>query len=403
MNRQEVIENLGTIAKSGTKLFLEALKNKKTNNHSLIGQFGVGFYSSFIVAEKVLVRTRSTEVDINKSIQWESLGKGEYVINEIIKKERGTEIILFLKKEEKDFLEEWNIRNIVKKYSDHITVPVKILTYDEQKKIHSWEQINKAKALWNLNKTDITEQEYQDFYKHITHDSQNPLIWSHNKVEGVHEYTSLLYIPEKAAWDLWNRENKHGLKLYVKHVYIMDDAEQFLPNYLRFIRGVIDSNDLPLNISREILQDNKITQNLRQALTKRALEILTKLTKNNTEKYQIFWDQFGLVLKEGIAEDSNNHNVIANLLRFSSLKTNSKIQTLSLKDYVDKMKEKQEKIYFITADSYISANSSPHLEFFRKKDIDVLLLSDRIDEWMMNYLIEFQGKNFNPLVKMMNH
>ncbi|HMI76776.1 MAG TPA: molecular chaperone HtpG [Buchnera sp. (in: enterobacteria)] len=397
MNRQEIIDNLGTIAKSGTKSFLESLKNK--DNHQLIGQFGVGFYSSFIVAEKVLVRTRAADMENNKGIQWESSGKGEYTINEIEKKEQGTEIILFLKKEEQDFLEEWKIRNIVKKYSDHITVPVKILTYDEQKKIHSWQQINKANALWNLNKNEISKTEYQNFYKYITHDSQNPLIWSHNHVEGAHEYTSLLYVPEKAAWDLWNRENKHGLKLYVKHVYIMDDAEQFLPNYLRFIRGIIDSNDLPLNISREILQDNKIIHNLRQALTKRVLQILEKLETTNVEKYQSFWNQFGLVIKEGLAEDSINYNRIANLLRFSALSTNSPIQTLSLKEYVKNMDTKQEKIYFITADSYISASSSPHLELFKQKGIDVLLLSDRIDEWMMNYLTEFQGKKLQSISK----
>lgn len=398
MNRQEVIENLGTIAKSGTKEFLNLLEKKEKKDNELIGQFGVGFYSSFIVSNKVIVRTRAATMMRDTGIQWESSGNGEYTIDEIIKKERGTEIILFLKKEETEFLDTWKIRNIVSKYSDHISVPVKIFNYNEQKKTGTWDQINKAKALWTLKKSDISEEEYKEFYKHITHDVNNPLIWSHNHVEGIHEYTSLLYIPEKAAWDIWNRENKHGLKLYVKRIYIMDDAEQFLPNYLRFVRGLIDSNDLPLNVSREILQDNRITQNLRQALTKRILKMLAKLA-NDSEKYKIFWNQFGLVLKEGPAEDTINKNDIANLLRFSSINTKSSEQKLSLSNYVKNMIPKQEKIYYITSDSYVSANSSPHLEFFRKKGIDVLLLSDRIDEWMMNYLTEFEEKKFQSISK----
>ncbi|HXK00501.1 MAG TPA: molecular chaperone HtpG, partial [Buchnera sp. (in: enterobacteria)] len=398
MNRQEVIENLGTIAKSGTKEFLDLLEKKEKQDSQLIGQFGVGFYSSFIVSNKVIVRTRAETILTDKGIQWESSGDGEYTIDEIIKKERGTEIILFLKKEEIEFLDTWKIRNIVSKYSDHISVPVKIFNYDEQKKTGTWDQINKAKALWTFKKSNISEEEYKEFYKHITHDFNDPLTWSHNHVEGIHEYTSLLYIPEKAAWDIWNREKKHGLKLYVKRVFIMDDAEQFLPNYLRFVRGLIDSNDLPLNISREILQDNRVTQNLRQALTKRILKMLEQLA-NDTKKYKIFWNQFGLVLKEGPAEDANNKNNIANLLRFTSINTNSAEQKLSLSNYVKNMIPKQEKIYYITSDSYTSANSSPHLEFFRKKGIDVLLLSDRIDEWMMNYLTEFEGKKIQSISK----
>lgn len=396
MNRQEIIENLGTIAKSGTKEFIDLIEKK---DHQLIGQFGVGFYSSFIVSNKVIVRSRSVTTRKEIGVQWESLGNGEYTVKEILKKETGTEIILFLKSEEKEFLDTWKIRNIVNKYSDHISVPVKIFNYDEKKKIGTWDQINKAKALWTLNKSNITEKEYKEFYKHITHDFNNPLIWSHNHVEGHNEYTSLLYIPEKANWDIWNRENKHGLKLYVKRVYIMDNAEHFLPNYLRFVRGLIDSNDLPLNVSREILQDNRITHNLRQALTKRILQMLESLAKNDNKKYKIFWNQFGLVLKEGPAEDTVNKITISNLLRFSSIKTNSPEQTLSLNDYVKNMIPKQEKIYYITSDSYLSANTSPHLEFFRKKGIDVLLLSDRIDEWMMNYLTEFQEKKFQSISK----
>ncbi|WP_367681688.1 molecular chaperone HtpG [Buchnera aphidicola] len=396
MNRQEIIENLGTIAKSGTKEFIDLIEKK---DHQLIGQFGVGFYSSFIVSSKVIVRSRSATTHKEIGVQWESSGNGEYTVKEIIKKETGTEIVLFLKSEEKEFLDTWKIRNIVNKYSDHISVPVKIFNYDEKKKIGTWDQINKAQALWTLKKNNITEKEYKEFYKHITHDFNDPLIWSHNHVEGNNEYTSLLYIPEKANWDIWNRENKHGLKLYVKRVYIMDNTEHFLPNYLRFVRGLIDSNNLPLNVSREILQDNRIAHNLRQALTKRILQMLESLAKNDDKKYKIFWNQFGLVLKEGPAEDTVNKITISNLLRFSSIKTNSPEQTLSLNDYVKNMIPEQEKIYYITSDSYLSANSSPHLEFFRKKGIDVLLLSDRIDEWMMNYLTEFQEKKFQSISK----
>ncbi|QFQ32290.1 molecular chaperone HtpG [Buchnera aphidicola] len=400
MTRKDIIENLGTIAKSGTKTFLKSLKSKKNNiENELIGQFGVGFYSSFIVSDKVLVRTKFAGNKSNDGILWESSGEGEYNIENITKKTQGTEITLFLKQEEDEFLETWKIKNIVNKYSDHITVPVEIQIYDEKNKTYLWEQINKAQALWTKNKSAISKKEYQEFYKYLTHDQNNPITWSHNHVEGNHEYISLLYIPEKAAWDIWNRENKHGLKLYVKRVYIMDNSQEFLPNYLRFIRGIIDSNSLPLNISREILQNNSITQNLKKALTKRSLKMLDKLSKNDHEKYQSFWKEFGLVLKEGPAEDSENLNLIANLLRFTSTKNNSSEQKISLKQYISNMIEKQEKIYYITADSYISAKNSPHLELFNKKNIDVLLLSDRIDEWMMNYLVEFEGRKFQSISK----
>lgn len=400
MTKKDIIENLGTIAKSGTKSFLKSLENKKTNvKNELIGEFGVGFYSSFIVSDKVLVRTKFAKNKSNDGILWESSGEGEYNITNIIKKTQGTEITLFLKKEEDEFLETWKIKNIVNKYSDHITVPVEIQTYDKKNKTYFWEQINKAQALWTRNKSSISDNEYHEFYKYLTNDQHNPITWSHNHVEGTHEYTSLLYVPEKAAWDIWNRENKHGLKLYVKRVYIMDNSQEFLPNYLRFIRGIIDSNSLPLNVSREILQNNSITQNLKKALVKRSLKMLDKLSKNDNEKYQSFWNQFGLVLKEGPAEDNENLSLIANLLRFTSIKNNSSEQKISLKQYVSNMIEKQEKIYYITADSYISAKNSPHLELFNKKDIDVLLLSDRIDEWMMNYLVEFEGKKFQSISK----
>jgi molecular chaperone HtpG len=399
MTKQDTIENLGTIAKSGTKSFLQSLEKKHNKQNELIGEFGVGFYSSFIVSEKVSVRTRFAGAKSVEGTLWESSGEGEYKITDIVKKKRGTEITLFLKKEEEEFLEIWRIKNIISKYSDHITVPVYIQNYNETNKTYFWEQINKAKALWTLNKSSITDDEYKDFYKHITNDQNNPLIWSHNRVEGNQEYISLLYVPEKSAWDIWNRDNKHGLKLYVKRVYIMDNSQEFLPNYLRFIRGLIDSSDLPLNISREILQDNCITQNLKKALIKRSLSMLDKLAKDSNEKYQVFWDQFGLVLKEGPAEDHENLTKISNLLRFTSIKSNSSKQELSLKEYVDQMDQKQDKIYYITADSYESAKNSPHLELFKKNNIDVLLLSDRIDEWMMNYLVEFQGKKFQSISK----
>ncbi|QCI20611.1 molecular chaperone HtpG [Buchnera aphidicola (Brachycaudus cardui)] len=399
MTRQETIENLGTIAKSGTKSFLESLEKKENQKNELIGQFGVGFYSSFIVSEKVSVRTRFAGAKNNEGTLWESSGEGEYNIKNIIKKTKGTEITLFLKKEEEEFLEIWRIKNIISKYSDHITVPVYIQNYDEKNKTYFWEQINKAQALWTINKSSIKEEEYKDFYKHLTNDQNDPLVWSHNRVEGNQEYISLLFVPEKAAWDIWNRDNKHGLKLYVKRVYIMDNYQEFLPNYLRFIRGLIDSSDLPLNISREILQDNAITENLKKALTKRSLSMLEKLSKDSDEKYQIFWNQFGLILKEGPAEDHENLSKIANLLRFTSIKNNNHKQNMSLKTYISNMDSKQEKIYYITADSYKSAKNSPHLELFNKKNIDVLLLSDRIDEWMMNYLIEFEGKKFQSISK----
>lgn len=400
MTRQDAIENLGTIAKSGTKSFLKSLEKKQNNiKNELIGEFGVGFYSSFIVSNKVSVRTRLAGSKSNQGVLWESSGEGEYDVTTVIKKQKGTEITLFLKKEEEEFLESWRIQNIISKYSDHITVPIQIQKYDEKNKTYFWEQINKATALWTKNKSSISEKEYQDFYKHLTNDQNNPIFWSHNRVEGINEYISLLFIPEKAAWDIWNRENKYGLKLYVKRVYIMDNAQEFLPNYLRFIRGLIDSNNLPLNVSREILQDNSITQSLKKALIKRSLKMLETLAKNDDNKYQKFWNQFGLVLKEGPAEDSKNLNTIIRLLRFTSIQNNTSKQTLSLKKYISNMHPTQEKIYYITADSYTSAKNSPHLELFNKKNIDVLLLSDRIDEWMMNYITEFEGKKIQSISK----
>ena len=403
MTREQVIDHLGTIAKSGTKEFLTALGQDQAKDSQLIGQFGVGFYSAFIVADKVTVKTRAAGEPADKGVLWESAGEGEYSVADIEKKSRGTDVILHLREDEKEFLNEWRLREIIGKYSDHIGLPVEMLTKeydDEGKEIgEKWEKINKSDALWTRSKNDISDEEYKEFYKHLSHDFADPLLWAHNKVEGNQEYTSLLYVPSKAPWDLFNREHKHGLKLYVQRVFIMDDAEQFMPNYLRFMRGLIDSNDLPLNVSREILQDNKTTAALRKALTKRSLQMLEKLAKEDAEKYQQFWKEFGLVLKEGPAEDFGNKETIAKLLRFASTHNDSSEQTMSLEDYVARMKEGQKAIYYITADSYVAAKNSPHLELFNKKGIEVLLLSDRIDEWMLSYLTEFDGKPLQTITK----
>ncbi|MCX8588906.1 MULTISPECIES: molecular chaperone HtpG [unclassified Gilliamella] len=399
MTRDEVIENLGTIAKSGTKAFLESIGSDQAKDSQLIGQFGVGFYSAFIVADKVTVKTRAATANADEAVMWESAGEGEYTISDDNKETRGTEIILHLKEDEKEFLDDWRLRSIISKYSDHISLPVEVQTIDEESKDVKWEKVNKAQALWTRSKSEITDEEYKEFYKHISHDFADPLSWSHNRVEGKQEYTSLLYIPSKAPWDMWNRDNKHGLKLYVQRVFIMDDAEQFMPNYLRFVKGLIDSNDLPLNVSREILQDNKITQSLRNACTKRVLQMLEKLAKDDKEQYQQFWSEFGLVLKEGTGEDYANREAIAKLLRFASTHSDSNAQTISLDDYISRMQEGQDKIYYITADSYGAAKNSPHLELFSKKGIEVLLLSDRVDEWMMSNLTEFEGKQFQSISK----
>ncbi|MFC1032561.1 molecular chaperone HtpG [Pasteurella multocida] len=403
MTRDEVIDHLGTIAKSGTKEFLSALGQDQAKDSQLIGQFGVGFYSAFIVADKVTVKTRAAGVSTDKAVLWESAGEGEYSVADIEKKERGTEITLHLREDEKAFLNDWRLREIISKYSDHIALPVEILAkeYDDEGKETGikWEKINKAQALWTRAKNEISEEEYQAFYKHLSHDFADPLLWAHNKVEGNQEYTSLLYVPAKAPWDLFNREHKHGLKLYVQRVFIMDDAQVFMPNYLRFMRGLLDSNDLPLNVSREILQDNKVTSALRKALTKRALQMLEKLAKDDAEKYQRFWQEFGLALKEGPAEDFANKETIAKLLRFASTHNDSSQQSVSLEDYVARMKEGQKAIYYITADTYVAAKNSPHLELFNKKGIEVLLLSDRIDEWMLSYLTEFDGKPLQTISK----
>ena len=403
MTREQVIDHLGTIAKSGTKEFLTALGQDQAKNSQLIGQFGVGFYSAFIVADKVTVKTRAAGEATDKGVLWESAGEGEYSVADIEKKSRGTDVILHLREDEKEFLNEWRLREIIGKYSDHIGLPVEMLTkeYDDEGKEcgEKWEKINKSDALWMRSKNDVSDEEYKEFYKHLSHDFSDPVTWAHNKVEGNQAYTSLLYVPAKAPWDLFNREHKHGLKLYVQRVFIMDDAEQFMPNYLRFMRGLIDSNDLPLNVSREILQDNKITAALRKALTKRSLQMLENLAKDDAEKYLQFWKEFGLVLKEGPAEDFSNKETVAKLLRFASTHNDSSEQTVSLEDYISRMKEGQKAIYYITADSYVAAKNSPHLELFNKKGIEVLLLSDRIDEWMLSYLTEFDGKQLQSITK----
>lgn len=404
MSREQVIEHLGTIAKSGTKEFLNSLGTDQAKDSQLIGQFGVGFYSAFIVADKVTVKTRAAGLSADQGVVWESAGEGDYTIADIEKADRGTEITLHLREDEKEFLGEWRLREIISKYSDHIGLPVEILTKDfddEGKEIGTkWEKINKAQALWTRTQSEISDEEYKEFYKHISHDFADPLVWSHNKVEGKQEYTNLLYVPSKAPFDMFNRDQKHGLKLYVQRVFIMDDAEVFMPNYLRFMRGLLDSNDLPLNVSREILQDNRTTTALRNALTKRTLQMLSKLAKDEDKtKYQSFWNEFGLVLKEGVGEDQANKDKIADLLRFTSTNSDSSEQTVSLADYIERMKEGQKAIYFLTADSYQAAKNSPHLELFNKKGIEVLLLSDRIDEWLISYLTEFNEKPLQSITK----
>ncbi|MFV0486754.1 MAG: molecular chaperone HtpG [Vibrio fluvialis] len=404
MSREDVIEHLGTIAKSGTAEFFSKLSEEQSKDSQLIGQFGVGFYSAFIVADAVTVRTRAAGLTADEGVQWYSKGEGEYTVETITKANRGTDIILHLRDEGKEFLSEWRLRDVISKYSDHIGIPVYIQSnvLDEDGKESGetkWEQINKAQALWTRSKSEISDEEYQEFYKHVSHDFAEPLAWSHNKVEGKNDYTSLLYIPAKAPWDMYNRDHKHGLKLYVQRVFIMDDAEQFMPSYLRFVRGLIDSNDLPLNVSREILQDNKITQSLRNACTKRVLTMLERMASNDEEKYLSFWKEFGLVLKEGPAEDFANREKVSGLLRFASTHSDAAEQNVGLNAYVERMKEGQDKIYYLTADSYAAAKNSPHLEQFKAKGIEVILMYDRIDEWLMNYLTEFDGKQFQSITK----
>ncbi len=407
----EAVVNLGTIAKSGTEEFLSHLSGEQAKDSNLIGQFGVGFYSAFIVADKVTLISRKAGQSADSAIKWESAGEGEFTIESAHKDSRGTQITLHIKPDCEEFLSDWRIRNIITKYSDHISWPIVMKGLDTVKdettenadedteKKPAFETVNKATALWTLSKSDISDEDYKGLYKHISHDFQDPLCWAHNHVEGKHEYISLLYVPSHAPFDLWQHEVKHGLKLYVKRVFIMDDASQFLPRYLRFIKGIVDASDLPLNVSREILQDNKQVDSIRSACTKRVLNMLEKMSQDSPETYQKFWKEFGLVLKEGPVEDFANREVIAKLLRFTTTTSPSEEQTVSLDDYIARMQEKQDKIYYITASSYNAAKNSPHLEIFKKKGIEVLLLSDRIDEWLTGHLAEYEGKKLQSISK----
>jgi len=404
MSREEVIENLGTIAKSGTAAFMQQLSGDQKKDASLIGQFGVGFYSAFIVADKVEVFTRRAGADKTQGVRWESAGEGDFTIETVEKAERGSRIVLHLKAAESEFADGWRLRNVVKKYSDHISLPIELPKQkqgEEEGQVAEleWEAVNRASALWTRSRTEINDEEYQEFFKHVAHDFENPLSRSHNKVEGKLEYTSLLYVPARAPFDLYQREAPRGLKLYVQRVFIMDEAEQFLPLYLRFIKGVVDSNDLSLNISREILQKDPAIDSMKSALTKRVLDMLEKLAKKEPEQYAAFWKNFGSVMKEGPAEDFANREKIAGLLRFASTQQNDDSEVVSLATYIERMQEGQDKIYYLTGERYNQVKNSPHLEIFRKKGIEVLLLTDRIDEWLMSHLNDYQGKDFADIAR----
>jgi molecular chaperone HtpG len=408
MTREDVIDNLGTIARSGTAAFLESLTGDQKKDSQLIGQFGVGFYSAFIVAERVEVHTRRAGEDRDAGVLWESHGESEFSIAALPREERGTSVRLFLKSDAREFADDWRVRSVIKKYSDHISVPVLMLREtpqgddeesDSTEQAPTWETVNEATALWTRSRSEISDEEYRAFYQHVSHDFDEPLTWSHNRVEGKMEYTSLLYVPKRAPFDLWNRDAARGLKLYVQRTFIMDDAEQFLPLYLRFVRGVVDSNDLPLNVSREILQQSPAVDSMRSALTKRVLDMLAKLARSDSENYALFWKEFGQVLKEGPAEDFSNKEKVAGLLRFATTHTDSETQDQSLADYVSRMQEGQEKIYYVVADNFNTARRSPHLEVFRKRGIEVLLLSDRIDEWLMSHLQEFDGRKLQDVAR----
>lgn len=397
MSRDEVISNLGTIAKSGTADFLEKLTGDQKKDSQLIGQFGVGFYSAFIVADQVEVFTRRAGLAADQAVHWSSKGEGEFDIETVEKEQRGSRIVLHLKDDESDFADGWRLRNIITKYSDHVALPIELPKQQDEDNSSAeleWEVVNRASALWTRSRSDVSADEYKEFYKHVAHDFEDPLTWSHNKVEGKLEYTSLLYVPARAPFDLYHREAPKGLKLYVQRVFIMDQADQFLPLYLRFIKGVVDSNDLSLNVSREILQKDPVIDSMKSALTKRVLDMLEKMAKAEGDDYQKFWDTFGQVLKEGPSEDFANKEKIAGLLRFASTFNNDGKQVVSLAQYIERMKEGQDKIYYLTGESFAQVKNSPHLEVFRKKGIEVLLLTDRIDEWLMSYLTEFDAKHF---------
>ncbi|MCL4527268.1 MAG: molecular chaperone HtpG [Gammaproteobacteria bacterium] len=401
MNRDEVIANIGTIAKSGTREFFERLSGDQTKDAKLIGQFGVGFYSAFIVADRVSLNTRRAGMEAEHGVRWESDGTGSYTLETLNLPARGTEIVLHLREEERqDLLSAWRLRGIINKYSDHIPLSIRMRKMGEDGKSgDEWETVNKASALWQRSKSEISDDEYKEFYRYVSHDYGDPLAWSHNHVEGRLEYTSLLFIPAKAPFDLWDHNHSHGIKLYVQRVFIMDDAEQLLPRYLRFVRGVIDSSDLPLNVSREILQGNRVIDQIRSGSVKRILGLLEEMAGKEPEKYQTFWNEFGRVLKEGPGEDYSNREQIAKLLRFASTHTDTDTQNVSLADYLARMAEGQDKIYYITADSFLAAKNSPQLELLRKKGIEVLLLSDRVDEWLTSHLPEFEGKLLTSVAK----
>jgi len=409
MSREEAIEHLGTIAKSGTREFFSRLSGDQQKDAALIGQFGVGFYSAFIVADKITVETRRAGMAVNEGVRWESAGEGDFSVESIDKLSRGTDITLHLREGEDEFLSSWSLKSIIRKYSDHISLPIQMQKeeWDEEKKEtvlkDEMETVNQASALWARSKSDITPEQYTEFYKHVSHDFQEPLIYTHNRVEGRSEYTQLLYIPAHAPFDLWDRNKRGGLKLYVKRVFIMDDAEQLMPVYLRFVKGVIDSNDLPLNVSREILQESRDVKVIREGSTKRILSLLEELAnadeQEKKEKYATFWKEFGQVLKEGIGEDATNKERIAKLLRFASTHNDSDAQTVSFAEYLGRAKEGQEKIYYATGEAYAAAKNSPHLEIFRKKGVEVLLLTDRVDEWMLSFLHDFEGKELVSVAK----
>jgi molecular chaperone HtpG len=405
MSREEVIANVGTIARSGTREFLAKLTGDAAKDAQLIGQFGVGFYSSFVVADRVTLVTRRAGLAAGEGVRWESDGGGEYTLEAATKAERGTEVTLHLREGEDEFLDGTRLRTILRKYSDHITLPILMKEEEWDKDSAKYrstdkdETVNQASALWARSKSDITDEQYIEFYKHVSHDFEAPLTWSHNKVEGRKEYTQLLYIPARAPFDLWDREQRRGIKLYVRRVFIMDDADNLMPHYLRFVRGVIDSSDLPLNVSREILQESKDIETIRAASVKRVLSMIEDLAENQKEKFATFWQQFGRVFKEGIGEDQANRERIAKLLRFASTLKDTADEEVSLADYVARMKPEQEKIYYVTAESFIAAKASPHLEVLRKKGVEVLLLSQRVDEWMMSFLTEFEGKPLQSVAR----
>jgi molecular chaperone HtpG len=405
MSREEVIANIGTIAKSGTKEFFAKLSGDEKKDANLIGQFGVGFYSAFIVADNVTLTTRRAGTAASEGVRWESKGDGEFSLEAVEKIDRGTEIVLHLKDDAKDFLDDWRLKSVIRKYSDHIQLPIvmKKSEWDQEKQVQvvkdEDETINKANAIWTRQKSEITDEQYQEFYKHVSHDWQPPLAWTHAKVEGRQEYTELLYVPSQVPFDMFDREHKHGLKLYVKRVFIMEDAEQLLPRYLRFIKGIVDSNDLPLNVSREILQESKDVDAIRAGCVKKVLSLLDDLAENDKEKYIKFWDAFGRVFKEGIGEDHANKERIAKLARFHSTHESGVTQAVSFADYIGRMKHGQEKIYYVTADNLVAAQNSPHLEVFKKKGIEVLLLIESVDEWWLGSLDEMDGKKLQSVAK----